>query len=155
LPSLGPRGEGWVALQALLFLFAGLAGRTGSAWHGPIRIASAITGGALAAAGAALAGLGIAELGAGLTACPRPKPDAPLVQTGVYARARHPIYGGMTLLAAGWGLITAAPVALAAAALLAAFFDVKSRREEAWLGEQFPEYRAYRRRTRRLIPWVY
>lgn len=155
LPALGPRGEGWVLLQSLLFIASGVAGLSGPAWHGPIRIASAVAGAALAIAGFTLAGRGIADLRTGLTPYPRPKADATLIQTGAYAHVRHPIYGGVILVALGWGLITAAPVALAAALVLSAFFDVKSRREEAWLVEQFPAYEAYRRRTRRLLPWVY
>jgi protein-S-isoprenylcysteine O-methyltransferase Ste14 len=35
------------------------------------------------------------------------------------------------------------------------FFDLKSRREEIWLAEQFPDYAAYKARTRRLLPWLY
>jgi protein-S-isoprenylcysteine O-methyltransferase Ste14 len=46
-------------------------------------------------------------------------------------------------------------MALAGAVLLGVFFDLKSRREEAWLVEQFGGYAAYRRRRRRLIPWLY
>jgi len=57
--------------------------------------------------------------------------------------------------ALGWGLVMASPMALAGAVLLGVFFDLKSRREEAWLVEQFGGYAAYRRRRRRLIPWLY
>jgi protein-S-isoprenylcysteine O-methyltransferase Ste14 len=40
--------------------------------------------------------------------------------------------------------------------LLAAVFDLKSRREEAWLLERFPEYEEYRERTpHRFVPWLY
>jgi protein-S-isoprenylcysteine O-methyltransferase Ste14 len=41
------------------------------------------------------------------------------------------------------------------AAALAVFFDIKSRREEVWLGEHFPNYEDYRRRVRKLIPFIY
>ena len=41
------------------------------------------------------------------------------------------------------------------AALLFVLLDVKSRREERWLADRFPAYADYRRRTRRLIPWLY
>jgi protein-S-isoprenylcysteine O-methyltransferase Ste14 len=41
-------------------------------------------------------------------------------------------------------------------ALLAVLFDLKARREEAWLIERFPEYADYRARTpRRFVPWLY
>ena len=55
----------------------------------------------------------------------------------------------------GWGLIAASPVTLAMAAVLFVFFDLKSRREEAWLLDRYPAYADYRARTRRLIPLVY
>jgi protein-S-isoprenylcysteine O-methyltransferase Ste14 len=41
------------------------------------------------------------------------------------------------------------------AILLLVFVDLKSRREERWLMAKFPGYTAYRRRVRRLIPYVY
>ena len=41
------------------------------------------------------------------------------------------------------------------AGVLLVFFDLKSRREEVWLAEQFTDYEAYRSRTRKLVPWVY
>ena len=68
---------------------------------------------------------------------------------------RHPIYGGLVLGAIGWGLAMAAPLAIAAGALLGVFFDLKSRREEAWLTGRYAEYPAYRARTRKLLPWIY
>ena len=84
-----------------------------------------------------------------------PRRDAPLVESGAYRLARHPIYGGLVIGSVGWALVTASPLGLALAAILFAFFDLKSRREEAWLVDRFPAYDAYRRRTRRLIPFVY
>ncbi|MBK8233228.1 MAG: hypothetical protein IPK72_22280 [Candidatus Eisenbacteria bacterium] len=35
------------------------------------------------------------------------------------------------------------------------FIEAKVRREEAWLRERFPDYAAYQRRVRKLIPFVY
>ena len=59
------------------------------------------------------------------------------------------------IAALGWSLVMASPLALAGAVVVGVFFDLKSRREEAWLGEQFAGYAAYRWRTRRLMPWLY
>ena len=39
--------------------------------------------------------------------------------------------------------------------LLFIFFDLKSRREEQWLREAYPDYPAYQKRVKKLIPWVY
>jgi protein-S-isoprenylcysteine O-methyltransferase Ste14 len=155
LPWLGPRGEGWVAVQLVILVAIALAGATGPAWSGAPRIAGAAVGIASMLIGAVLATRGVVDLREALTPFPHPRPDAPLVEQGAYRLARHPIYGGLVLGAVGWGLITASALALALATVLLAFFDLKSRREEAWLVDRFPAYEAYRRRTRRLIPFVY
>jgi len=98
---------------------------------------------------------GVLDLRENLTPFPKPLPGANLVDTGAYGLVRHPIYGGLILGGAGWSLFMASPLALFLALMLAVFFDLKSRREELWLAEQFAEYEAYRSRTRRMLPWVY
>jgi protein-S-isoprenylcysteine O-methyltransferase Ste14 len=112
-------------------------------------------GTALAALGCALAVAGAAALGRSLTPFPRPHAHATLRRRGVLRLVRHPIYGGGLLIALGWSL-AAAPLGVAVTAALAVFFAGKSRREEAWLAERYPDYAAYRERTpRRLVPWVW
>lgn len=154
LPSLGPRGEGWVAIQAILLVAIALAGLLGPAWAGGVRVVTSIGGALLIGAGSFLALRGTLDLGGALTPLPYPRADAELVETGVYARVRHPIYGGLVIISAGWGLVTASPAALAGSVVLLGFFELKSRREEAWLERRFAGYAAYRTRTRRLIPWL-
>jgi protein-S-isoprenylcysteine O-methyltransferase Ste14 len=155
LPALGPRGEGWFALQTVLFALIAAAGLFGPAWYGIARTVAAIVGALLMGCGGVLGVRGVLDLRENLTVFPRPIEGARLVDTGAYALVRHPIYGGLIVAAAGWGLVSASPLALAGAALLAVFFALKSRREEAWLVEEVPGYAAYRERTRRLIPWLY
>lgn len=155
LPDLGRRGGGWVVLQLVLLVSIGAAGFTGPLWSGPARKIGAIAGAALMASGIGLLLAGILGLRRQLTPYPRPVPDGELIEDGAFGLVRHPMYGGGVLAAIGWGLAMASPVALAGAAVLGVFADLKSRREEAWLGEQFAGYAAYRRRTRRLIPWLY
>lgn len=155
LPSLGPRGEGWVLAQGALLLAIASAGLLGPAWSGGTRLLFAALGAALIGAGAILAIRGLADLRENLTPLPYPRTENRLVETGAYRLVRHPIYGGLILGAAGWGLLTASPAALAGTAVLAAFFDLKSRREEAWLVARHPDYPAYRARTRRFLPWTY
>jgi len=89
-----------------------------------------------------------------MTPLPRPRQDGALVETGVYALVRHPIYGGLILAALGWAMVRASIVAVILAAALAAFFRLKSSREERWLEMRYPDYAAYRARTRRFIPWI-
>jgi protein-S-isoprenylcysteine O-methyltransferase Ste14 len=155
LPDLGPHGEGYVAIQVVMFVAIWLAGGLGPAWGGALRDVGRVAGGILIAGGAVLLLRGFIDLGPNLTPFPKPRSDARLVDSGAYGLVRHPIYGGLVLGAAGWGLFEASIAALALAVLLGVFFDLKSRREEGWLVERFPEYPAYRARTRRLLPWLY
>ncbi len=156
IPTLGPRGEGWVLLQAILLALAFIAGLAGLAtpwWGDPIRLGTALAGIVLIAGGALLAVRGMRDLGGNLTPLPHPTADARLVEDGIYGRVRHPIYGGIMLGAAGWGLLTASLPALVMALVLVGFFGLKSRLEESWLEARFPGYATYRTRTRRFIPW--
>jgi protein-S-isoprenylcysteine O-methyltransferase Ste14 len=155
LPSLGPRGEGWVLIQGFLLVAIAAAGILGPAWGGVLRTVTTLVGLASIAAGAVLLGRGMVDLRENLTALPHPKDGATLVESGAYRLVRHPIYGGLILGSVGWGFVTASPLALALAAVLFGFFDLKSRREEAWLAARFSGYAAYRRRTKRFIPWLH
>lgn len=154
LPTLGPRGEGWTLLQGILLVLVAASATVGSAWSGPLRLIGAVLGIGLMALGAWLAVRGTRDLGDALTPLPRPRASATLVQTGVYGTVRHPIYGGIVLASLGWALVWASVPGLVLAVVTWAFFSLKSMREEAWLVERFPDYPAYRERTRRLIPWI-
>lgn len=106
-------------------------------------------------AGAGLALWGSAHLGRNLTPFPRPVVGGRLVTNGAYGFARHPLYSGVILLALGFALFTTSPLRLALAGGLAVFLDAKSRREERWLLEVYPEYAAYRRRVKKFLPGIY
>ena len=158
IPSLGPRGEGWVALQfACLALVAGAvlvappASGTGPA-EGVRTIGAVVT-----LLGATIFVLGAAMLARSrsLTALPYPRDDAALVAAGPYRLVRHPIYAGLILGSLGLALLTPWAGSLVAVALLATVLDLKRRREEAWLLQRFPGYDAYRRRTKAFVPFLY
>jgi protein-S-isoprenylcysteine O-methyltransferase Ste14 len=154
LPSLGPRGEGWVLVQGVLLVVVAAAGWSlGPDWSGPLRLAGTVVGIVLISGGIVLAFRGVVDLDGALTPLPRPRDGAKLVETGAYAFVRHPIYGGLIVAAFGWAIVQASIVAVALAVVLAAFLRVKSAREEAWLEQRFPGYAAYRARTPRLMPW--
>lgn len=155
LPSLGPRGEGWVAIQFALLAAIGAAALAGPSWGESARSATTVAGLVLAIVGLGMAALGLRDLGSNLTPMPYPRDTARLVDTGIYSRVRHPIYGGIVVGGLGWALATASVVALLLSAVLLGFFVLKSRREEAWLASRFPEYPTYRRRTRALIPFLF
>lgn len=143
-------------LQFLLIGAIALAGYLGRATlDDASATALLIVGGMLLVAGLLLAVLGARQLGQSLSPFPRPSPSAALTEAGVYRRMRHPIYAGLILAAIGWSVAAAALLSLALTALLALVLDLKSRREEAWLRENFAGYSEYADRTSRFIPGVY
>ena len=154
----GKRGEWYVVLQVGLFILVAAGPHT---WPGlpvwsPNWLRLGTVGGVLLfLGGALLAVAGALSLGRNLTPLPRPKDDAALVVAGAYRLVRHPIYSGLVAMAFGWGLWVHGLLTLGYALLLFVFFDLKSRREERWLRERFPEYAAYQRRVRKLIPFLY
>lgn len=160
LPALGPRGEGWVALQGICFGLIAAAIRSAPTDPGADPATTGtrqLLGYLVGTAGAVLLGSGIAQLrrAHALAAVPRPRPDARLVETGAYRFVRHPIYGGLILGTFGLALITPWFGSFVAVGLLAIVLDLKRRREEVWLAERFAGYAAYRARTKALIPLLY
>ena len=153
LPALGPRGEGWFIGQ-LAFLVAIVVAPV-DPWPASLASPARWVGIVLIVSGLALAGRGILDLGANLTPFPRPRRTGELVERGVYAFLRHPIYAGLVLLAVGWSLARPSGLGALLSLALALFLDLKARREEEFLAATFPGYRAYRRRTSRFIPRVY
>jgi protein-S-isoprenylcysteine O-methyltransferase Ste14 len=152
--ALGPHGEGWVLLQGIVLVAVGAAGVNGlfnPSWIGVQRLVTSVGGTALLVLGALQIRRGARDLGTNLTPLPRPVGDATLVDTGIYGRVRHPIYGGLILAGFGWTLLGASAAGLVVAALLVPLFWLKSTVEERWLEERFPSYPDYRRRTRRFI----
>ncbi len=154
----GARGEWLVVAQLILMglVFLGprrVAGRP--AWLFPLAAACPIVGSALMIVGGSLLVAGLVRLGHGLTPLPYPKNGAELIQTGPFGLVRHPMYGGGLILAFGWAVLIQGWLTLLYVVLLSVFLDAKSRREERWLAERFPEYRAYQRRVRKLIPFLY
>ncbi len=76
--------------------------------------------------------------------------------SGPYALARHPMYGGVVLIALGWAISFASLLGLGLTIALALVLDLKARREEVWLGERYDDHDAYRKRTpRKLLPFIY
>jgi len=158
LPTLGPRGEGWVVAQVVLFTIIAAAGLRDMIGHGsaiPWGPAVLVIGIVAIVVGGGVAGRGIWDMRSSLSPFPRPIAGAPLVESGAYRLIRHPIYSGLVLGAIGWGLVTGSILAIGAAGLLFLLLAAKSRREEVWLLAMHAEYGAYQQRTKRLIPWIY
>src|SRR5579872_414882 len=139
--STEPTGRGmlWVVAQIPLLLLAILLPvvqhRTGRQRQWPTRIAPL-------ARALGLLGLGVSVvifwdasrvLGKGLVPYPRPPEGAVLRTTGVYARACHPIYLGIIVAVASWGLLWNSVTGLVASIPCTVFFWLKSRYEERYL----------------------
>ena len=61
---------------------------------------------------------GVVGLRRQLTAFPRPVANGQLIEGGAFGLVRHPMYGGLVLLAVGWGLLTASVSTLLCALVL-------------------------------------
>ena len=84
------------------------------------------------------------------------KAEHRLIESGPYARLRHPIYSGIALAVLGSAIADGAVHAMLGAAILVAAMVAKSRSEEEWLSQEFgPAYGAYRARSWALVPFIY
>jgi protein-S-isoprenylcysteine O-methyltransferase Ste14 len=154
----GKRGEWYVVAQMGLFFmvfFGPLYWLGWPTWSSPASKLAAVVGSVILLSGSLLFISGILRLGANLTALPYPKSESTLIVTGPYQIVRHPMYSGAILAAFGWALLIQSWLAIVIALVLFILFDLKSRREEAWLKEKFPDYVAYQQRVRKLVPLFY
>lgn len=79
-----------------------------------------------------------------------------LVQSGIYGVIRHPIYLRALLVSVGLPLVFRSWLVLVLLPLVSVFVALRIRQEEKLLAEQFGEqFEAYRRRTWRLVPYLY
>ena len=131
---------------------AAIAGRSWPDAGTPLRV---VAGALVLIAGAVFAVAGSRTLGPSLTPLPRPREGAAFRDDGIYGLVRHPIYGGVLLIAVGVSLLSS-PVAFVPTALLVVLFEGKARREEAWLLDRYEGYGEYRERVRHRflpMPW--
>jgi protein-S-isoprenylcysteine O-methyltransferase Ste14 len=115
------------------------------------------TGPAVSVCGVALRSWAVRTLGQYFTYVVHVSGDQTVVDTGPYRLLRHPSYTGGTLIGIGIGLSMRyglAPVIIGGGML--ASYLVRIAVEEKALADGIGEpYRAYMRRTRRLIPFVW
>ena len=148
--TLAARGGVWVVAQSILLLAVILLSVL---FHGDWTRIPVIVGGAvLFIAGGYFGIAGMLVLGKNRTPYPRPRAGSELIQHGIYARGRHPLYTSVILTALGWALLWQSAAAFGAAVILISFFDAKARVEARWLCDQFPGYADYARRVPRFLP---
>lgn len=154
----GTRGEWYLVAQVALFALLLFGPRDYPGWAIPNVLwpwLVPLTGFILFLIGIVLAASGAVSLGKNLSPLPRPKEQAGLVVSGAYRIVRHPIYSGIVFMVVGWGMWLQSWAVMVYGVLILVFFDIKSRREEFWLEEKYPEYAAYRKRVRKLIPFIW
>jgi protein-S-isoprenylcysteine O-methyltransferase Ste14 len=154
----GERGEWYVVIQAALILLVVFGPATASwlpAWPAGAGRVSSFLGVTLLVGGIVWIIAGAAQLAVGrsLSALPSPTSTATLIDTGVFACVRHPMYCGAIWAVVGAGLWSQGSLMLVYGALLAVLFDLKASREERKLVEKFPEYADYERRVPKLVPF--
>jgi protein-S-isoprenylcysteine O-methyltransferase Ste14 len=149
------RGGLWVVAQSVLFAAIAAASILGPRWPEGIAFPFSVAGGVLAGVGLGFAAWAYRSLGASFTAYTRPPRNARRVGTGPYRLVRHPMYGGAVLFLVGISLAYSI-TSLALTVVLAILWRAKSAAEERILIVRFPDYAAYRLRTRhRFWPYVY
>ncbi len=83
------------------------------------------------------------------------KENPELVTSGPYTYVRHPIYAGILLAILG-STLTGNLGWLIVFLIIAIFFILSARKEEALMREKFPtEYGSYMKRTKMIIPYLY
>ncbi len=143
-----------VAFFAFLVVIYAIRRKAIARDHNPVAIAAALVGSFVLyclACGITWALYSLSYLGRRFSIVPEARG---LVTSGPYRLARHPIYLGEIL--AGFGLVLPTVVSLHAV-VFAVFLGAQLARtyfEERVLRSTYPQYEAYARRTRRLIPFV-
>lgn len=85
-----------------------------------------------------------------------PLEGANLVRSGPYRVVRHPVYAAYILIGLGLEVMFASPVGLMVVAVECVYYDRRTREEERWLLEEYPDYADYRERVPgRLLPRVH
>ena len=111
---------------------------------------------ALLATGAFLRVLPMIQLGSRFASVVALQEGHSLRTDGLYAFARHPSYVGILLMDLGFAGVFRSSVALVLMPLVFWMFKRRMDVEEAFLIEEFgEEYRAYMKRSARLLPGVY
>lgn len=95
---------------------------------------------------------GVLVLGKNRTPYPQPRAGSELVQHGIYARVRHPLYTSGILASLGWARIWQSMASSVTALALIPFFQTKAHREDRWLHETFSGYADYMKRVPAFLP---
>lgn len=90
-----------------------------------------------------------------ITPNPVPLASAKLRTNGIYCYIRHPMYTSVIFAFIGISLFMNAYIMFFSNIVVVIFLVIKINFEESRLLEKFHEYEAYRKKTKRLIPFIY
>lgn len=90
-----------------------------------------------------------------ITPNPVPLDSAELRTGGIYSYIRHPMYTSVILVFIGFSLFMNAYIMFFSNIVVVIFLIIKINFEESRLLEKFQDYDAYRKKTKRLIPFIY
>ncbi len=85
----------------------------------------------------------------------RPRNSSVFRDQGIYGYIRHPIYLGLMTVGLAFLLVRPTLGVVLAYALVLLVTNIRADLEEGLLEERYPEYRAYKERTKRFIPLVF
>ncbi len=84
------------------------------------------------------------------------KVDHELIRSGPYCLVRHPIYTGILFGLLGTAIALGEVRGFVGLVFFVLAFEIKLRREEAWLTQRFGEaYHAYQQQVKALVPFVW
>lgn len=147
-----PRDLVFVGIQLLLF-----------AWFAfpqmslviPAWMSLRMLGVVLSVLGAGVVVIALINLNTNLSPFPSPKASGELIQRGIYAFIRHPIYTGIVLAGIGWSLVSLNAVRILITGLLLLLFYFKARYEEGLLRQRFEGYPEYMKRSGMFLPRLF
>ena len=99
----------------------------------------------------------IRTLGKFFTATVKTQEEQRVITIGAYSVVRHPSYSGAYIAAVGSSLFMHAPFAaiFTFIVLFIAYYIRIKAEEETLVNEFGQEYESYRKRTKKLVPWMY
>ncbi|MEW6347472.1 MAG: methyltransferase [Thermodesulfobacteriota bacterium] len=112
-------------------------------------------GAGLGVLGLILGGLSFRALGRNFRVFAAPRRSGTLITSGVYSMVRHPMYTGVIVGLGGYVLMFGALFCVPLWMAVTALYTIKSIKEERIIEAKFPEYHEYRKKTWRLIPYLF
>ncbi|MGO9119255.1 MAG: methyltransferase [Desulfomonilaceae bacterium] len=150
--DLKPITYGYVTLALLSLIVAPIEA---AYWPSDVSIPQQIIGAVLGLGGLALGLLSFKALGRNFRVFGAPRRSGTLITGGIYRYIRHPMYIGVILAVGGYVLAFGSLFAIPLWLGVTVFYVVKSVKEERLLMDKFPEYEEYRKKTWKLIPYIY